>query len=88
MLLLGFVIHFWVTPKEGISDLDRAAANVARMEASVRGEGSRSGQAGEQAPLLQEFKNSREKQMEYLTIIAMILGGGFLLYSFFQKEES
>jgi len=86
MLLLGFVIHFWVTPKEGVSDLDIAAANVARMEASVRGEGQSSQERSQQAPLLQEFKNSREKQMEYLTIIAMVLGGGFLVYSFLQKE--
>ena len=27
MLLVGFAIHFWVTPKEGISEVDMAAAN-------------------------------------------------------------
>ena len=40
MLLVGFAIHFWVTPKEGLSKNEIAAANVARMEAVVsRGSG-------------------------------------------------
>ena len=28
MLLLGFVIHFWVVPKEGVSEVDIAAASI------------------------------------------------------------
>ena len=88
LLLIGFVIHFWVTPKEGLSDIEIAAANVARMEASVRGEASSSkAQSSNIAPLFEEFKSAREKQMQYLTIIAMVLGAGFLLYSFVQKEN-
>lgn len=88
MIVLGFAVHFWVTPKEGISESDMAAINVARMEASVSGKGSGS-QAAKQSTsdYLEELKNNQEKQMKYLTIMSMILGVGFLLYSFIKKEE-
>ncbi|MBU1659296.1 hypothetical protein KKG72_09635 [bacterium] len=87
MLLVGFVIHFKIAPKEGVSDVDLAAANVARMEASVAGSSSSSKSAEpSQSPFLEEFKNTQAKQMQYLTIIAMILGAGFLGYSFFKKD--
>lgn len=89
MLLIGFVVHFWVTPKEGISKNQLAAANVARMEAKVSG-GSGSSKAQKQpdtSKFLQEFKDTQAKQMQYLTIIAMIFGIGFLAYSFIKKEE-
>lgn len=86
MLLIGFVIHFWLTPKEGYTQMDVAAANVARMEASVSGNGAtKKASQSSSAPFLEEFKNTQQKQMEYLTIIAMILGAGFLLYSFIKK---
>lgn len=88
LLLIGFVIHFWVAPKEGLSDLDIAAANVARMEASVAGKStSAQSKTPSTAPFFEEFKNTREKQMKYFTILAMALGGIFLLYSFFQKGD-
>jgi hypothetical protein len=88
LLLIGFVIHFWVTPKEGLSEIEIAAANVARMEASVSGKStSTKTQSTGTAPFFEEFKSTREKQMQYLTIIVMVLGAGFLLYSFFQKEK-
>ncbi|MBU0719765.1 hypothetical protein KJ877_00330 [bacterium] len=88
MLLVGFGAHFWVTPKEGYTQAQIAAANVARMEASVAGESSASKKAAKSkdSPFLEEFKNTKEKQMRYLTIIAMILGIGFLGYSFIKKE--
>lgn len=88
LLLIGFVIHFWATPKDGLSEVEIAAANVARMEASVSGRStSAQSQSTSASPFLEEFKSTREKQMQYLTIIAMILGAGFLVYSFFQKEK-
>ena len=88
MIVVGFVIHFWVTPKEGISEVEMAAANVARMEASVAGYGSSSKAAKQSSSeYLEEFKNNQEKQMKYLTILSMVLGVGFFGYSFINKEE-
>ena len=89
MLLVGFIVHFWVTPKEGFTQNEIAAANVARMEAKVSG-GSGSSKTStkkDDSKFLQELKNTQAKQMQYLTIIAMITGIGFLGYSFIRKKE-
>jgi hypothetical protein len=90
MLLIGFVIHFWVTPKEGLTKNEIAAANVARMEA-VMAKGSsissKKTHKKDTSKYLEEFKNTRAKQMQYLTIIAMIMGVGFLGYSFIKKDK-
>jgi len=87
MLIIGFTVHFWVTPKEGVSANDLAAANVARLEAQVSGKSS--GKAGQKKEntILEEYKNTRAKQIQYLTIIAMIFGVGFLGYSFVKKPS-
>ena len=89
MLVLGFVIHFWVVPKEGVSEVDMAAANVARMEASVKGHGggSKKQHKPDTSKFIEQFKNTQAKQMKYMTIIAMILGVGFLGYSFIPKRD-
>ncbi len=89
MLVIGFAIHFWATPKEGISANDRAAANVARMEAKVKGQSSTQSKSSKKsdAKYLDELKDTQAKQLQYLTIIAMILGVGFLGYSFMPKKE-
>ncbi|MDA3909395.1 MAG: hypothetical protein PF437_09905 [Sulfurimonas sp.] len=87
MLLVGFVVHFWVTPKEGFTKNEIAAANVARMEANVVGASSSSSSKSipDTSKYLEELKNAQAKQMQYLTIIAMISGIGFLGYSFMRK---
>jgi len=88
MLLIGFVVHFWVTPKDGLSELQIAAANVARMEASIKGQGGKSKKTHkpDTSKFLEEFKNTKEKQKEYLTILAMVFGVGFLGYSFIKRD--
>jgi len=89
MLVVGFAIHFWTMPQEGLSANQRAAANVARMEAQVAGKSSTSKKSAKKddTKFLKELKNTQEKQMQYLTIIAMIFGVGFLGYSFLPKKE-
>ena len=89
MLVIGFTIHFWATPKEGISANDRAAANVARMEAKVKGQSSAQSKASKKSDsnFLDELKDTQAKQLQYLTIIAMILGVGSLGYSFMPKKQ-
>lgn len=90
MLLIGFVIYFWATPKEGLSQNEIAAANVARMEARTSGGSGSSKKTSHSSSskILEELKNTQKKQMQYLTIIAMILGVGFLGYSFMPKRDS
>lgn len=89
MLVVGFGIHFWVTPKEGLSANQKAAANVARMEAKVKGSSAKSSKSPQKdsSKFLEELKNTQEKQMQYLTILAMIIGVGFLGYSFMPKKD-
>ncbi len=87
VLLVTLVIHFWSAPKEGASEAKVAAANVARMEASVVGSGVQSKtKSPEKAPLMQKYIEEKEKQFEYLSLLAMLFGGGFFLYSFVKKE--
>jgi len=88
-LLVGFVIHFWVVPQKGLSQNDRAAANLARMEASVAGASSAKAtkKKSDSTKFLKKLKDTQKKQMEYLTIIIMILGAGSLGYSFIKKKD-
>ncbi|MEA2091947.1 MAG: hypothetical protein U9O83_06250 [Campylobacterota bacterium] len=88
MLLIGFVVHFWITPKEGLTKNEIAAANIARIEAKIAGRtsGSKESHKQDTSKFLEEFKNTQAKQMQYLTIIAMILGVGFLGYSFIKRD--
>jgi len=89
MLVVGFTIHFWTVPQKGLSANEKAAANVARMEAKVAGSSSKSQKSTkrESSDFLQELKKTQAQQLEYLTIIAMLLGVGFLGYSFVPKKE-
>jgi len=89
MLVIGFAVHFWSTPKEGFTQNELAARNIARMEARVLGGGGASKKPSESssAKILQELKNTQAKRMQYLTIIGMGLGIGLLGYSFIGKKE-
>jgi len=89
MLVVGFAIHFWVTPKEGLSSNDKAAARIERMEASAKGSATSksSSRQKDTSKLLDKLKNSQAKQMKYLTILAMVFGVGFLGYSFMPKKK-
>ena len=87
MLVIGFTIHFWVTPKKGFSENDRAAANVARMEAKVKGRANATKKAkSDHSKFMDKLKNTQEKQMQYLTIFSMLLGALFLGYSFIKRD--
>jgi hypothetical protein len=88
MLVIGFTVHFWVTPKKGFTQNEIAARNVARMEARAMGSSGsfKKTSKSSSAEILKELKNAQEKQMQYLTIIAMILGVGFLGYSFIKRD--
>ncbi|MCK9472696.1 hypothetical protein [Sulfurimonas sp.] len=90
MLLVGFIVYFWMTPKEVYSENEIAAANVARMQASVRGTSASSKQSSkpETSKFIEELKNAQKAQVRYLTILSMVFGVLFLGYSFIPKPKS
>ena len=89
MLIVGFVVHFWATPIKGLSANDKAAARVARMEASAKGKRSSSSgsKQNDETKFLTVLKDTQAKQIQYMTIIVIILGVGSLGYSFIPKKE-
>ncbi len=89
LFVLAFVMLFWTTPKEGLSENEQAARNIARMEASLSGSSSVSSQVKKNSPspIMKAYKQTQAKQMRYLLILLMIVGVGFLGYSFIKKKE-
>ena len=89
MLIIGFAIHFWVTPKEGLSQNDMAAARVARMEASAKEKSLSQGASKEKdtSKFMDTMKDTQAKQIKYMTIVVRIFGVGFLGYSFMPSSK-
>lgn len=87
MLISGLASFFWVTPKQGLSANDRAAANIARMEAKVQGNTNVTSSKSNDSKFLKNLKNTQEKQVKYMTILFIIIGVGFLGSSFFTKKQ-
>jgi len=88
LLIVGFVVNFWAMPKSAVTKNSIAAANVARMEASVAGSTTKTVEKKpEVSHISKALKATREKQMRYLTIFSMIIGVLFLAYSFVKKEQ-
>ncbi len=88
MLFTGVVAYFWAAPQEVVSENEIAAANVARMEASVRGGTSRIKQESSASKFVEELKNAQEAQIQYFTILTIAFGAIFLGYSFLSKNDS
>ena len=89
ILLIGFAVHFWVTPKTVASENEIAAANVARMEASVAGHSKSVKKAKpDMSHFTKSLANAQRQQTRYITVFAMVFGVLFLLLSFFKKEDS
>lgn len=88
MLIVAFAIHFWVTPKEALSESEKAQARIERMEASARGGSASSiSSQADTSKFLEKMKATQAKQIEYMTILAMLFGIGFVGYSFFSKPK-
>ncbi|WP_434637503.1 hypothetical protein MLC35_01700 [Sulfurimonas sp. NW7] len=88
MFFIGFAVHFWTTPKIAMSANEVAAANVARIEASVSGHlpGVKKAKP-DIATFRESLVSAQQQQKKYLTIFAMLLGVLFLGYSFIKKEQ-
>ena len=89
MLVVGFMMYFWTIPKEVLTQNEIAALNVQRMEARTSGGSGSSKQTKQNSSskIIEELKNTQKKQVQYLMIIIMIMGVGFLGYSFIKKKE-
>ena len=88
-LLFGTLIHFWKVPEATLSQNERAAMNLARMEASLSASNSslRSESKKSTSVYMKDLKKTQEKQLEYLTILVMFIGAISLGYSFIKREE-
>lgn len=87
LFVVSFVVMFWSTPKQGLTQNDRAAANVARMEARMAGSmGSAQKEKPKNSPFMKSYKDTQAQQLRYLLIVFMIVGAGFLGYSFIKKK--
>ena len=89
MLIIGFAVHFWLTPQKGLSENDKAIARVARMEASIKGKAqdTKVSNKKDNSKFLEKLKETQTKQMQYMTILVMVFGVGFLGYSFIPKKR-
>ena len=87
LLLGGFLVRFWVMPVDGLSKNELAAANLARMQASVSSVSSSKKAKNDSSHYIKSLKETQKKQLEYLTIILMIIGVSSLAYSFMPKRE-
>ena len=81
-LLMALVLLFWSQPKAVLSENEKAAANVARMEAKAKGVSAPSTTGN----IMQEHHKSQKKQLRVFLIIMTISGAAFLGYGFLKKE--
>ena len=66
---------------------EKAAANVARMEARISGD-SQTKAASQSSNFMKEYRQSQQAQLRIFLVIMVIAGAGFLLYGFLKKEET
>lgn len=88
MLVVGLSLYFWAAPEKGLSENEKAAANLARMEAATQGGASKSVKT--QPPshkIAASLRETRKQQLRTLMLMVIALGGGFLVFSFLRKEE-
>ncbi len=89
ILLIGLIIYFWEAPKKALSENDRAAARIARMEAKTNSITSKikKSQEKDTSKFVEILKSTQAEQMKYMTVLAMLFGLGFLGHSFMPKKE-
>ena len=85
MLFISFILYFWDAPQKKLTQNERAAANIARMEAKVSS-ATTSRTKNEGSKFLQNLKETQDKQLRYMLIFFMIFGLGFLGYSFIKRD--
>jgi len=84
MLLISFIIYFWDIEQKTLTPNERAAANIARMEAKVSVKTTTN--KHESSKFLQHLQKKQDEQLRYMLIFFMIFGLGFLGYSFIKRD--
>jgi len=84
-LLMALVLLFWAQPKEGMSANERAAANLARMEAQVQGNSKKTASVADN--FSQSHEKHQQKQVRIFLILMVLFGVVFLGYGFIKKED-
>ncbi len=90
LLVIGVVLYFWAAPQKVMTENERAAANLARMEAAVSGKSSSKASVQKQSnssQIAQAMMETQKKQVRMLMLMVMVFGVGFLGYSFLKKEN-
>ena len=90
MFVVGLALYFWVTPKEALSENEKAAQRIARMEAAAKGTSkAKSDQSTQKdnSKFLESMKETQAKQLEYMMLLVIVLGAGFMIYSFLPKKQ-
>jgi predicted membrane channel-forming protein YqfA (hemolysin III family) len=88
LFIVGFGLYFWTIPQKAVSQSELAAANVARMEASVQGKSTQKAKKrADPSHIAKALKQTRAQQMHYITLFAMIVGALFLLLSFLKPKK-
>lgn len=85
-LVMALVLLFWSAPQESASENERAAANVARMEARMQGKGT--APKDNRVNLLGKHMEKQQQQLRVLLILMVIAGAGFLAYGFLKKDDN
>ena len=85
-LVMAFVLLFWSQPKVGMSENEKAAANVARMEGRSGGTDEiKQMNAEKSANFMKEYQENQKANLRIVLIIMAALGTGFLAYGFIKK---
>ena len=84
-LVMALVLLFWSQPKEGMSEDEKSAANVARIEAQASGNSQK--KASQPPSFMQDYKKTQNTQLRVFLILMVISGAGFLAYGFLKKED-
>ena len=89
LLVMGATLFFWAAPQSVLSENERAAANLARMEHSVHSSTSSYAKSkhSNNKVISKSMVETQKKQLRMLMILVMIFGAGFLGYSFLNKEN-
>jgi hypothetical protein len=85
-LLMALVLMFWAQPKEGMTVSEKAAANSARMEASVMGKSTKPASSAQD--VRQAHEEYQKAQVQIFLVLMVLFGVGFLGYGFVKKEET
>lgn len=91
LIVVSLGALFWMEPKKGVSsEVAEAAANVARMEASVAAVAPHAKAAEakpDKSPFFDQYKATQEKQIRYFLIMMIAAGVLFLAYTFIAKKR-